>query len=372
MKRNKQLFIYLFITKLCIMKKTLFLLAAAAACTACSMDETTEVVAEGLPIDFRTAVVTRATETTISNLTQFNAVAFYTDGGLFFKQETEEIKESNTATTEHYWPTNDKELTFYAWAPVAIDLDSEPDPAVDASTITYTPEETITDQDDLITVAATGTKEENENTGVELSFKHALSQIEVQADYDGDKYTINVQGVKIANVYGTGTYTFGLENLGVEPEYGSWTDRSGMTDYDETYSSSVSLTKEAGAQSIMGEGNGTWMLIPQTLTGWNIEEDASNSDKGTYLAAYIQIKQGSEPIYPITETPDSYAWAAVPLSGTWDPNTKYTYTLHFTDGSVGTIPPGDPEEGEDILGQPIKFTVEVHPWTVEGDTSVDM
>ena len=145
-----------------------------------------------------------------------------------------------------------------------------------------------------------------------------------------------------------------------------------MTDYDETYSSSVLLTNGADAQSIMGEGNGTWMLIPQTLTGWNIEDDASNSDNGTYLAAYIQIKQGSEPIYPITGTSDEYAWAAVPLSGTWDPNTKYTYTLHFTDGSVGTIPPGDSEEGEDILGQPIKFTVEVETWTVEGEESVNM
>ena len=357
------------------MKKNLFLFVAAATCAACSMDETTEVD-QGLPIDFRTAVGTRATPIETGTLNAFQVWAFFGDGTSYFENEmfTKNAAEGNcfTSTTEHYWPT-EGELTFYAYYPT--DLSSNGGEATleskEGSKIEYTPSTTITDQKDLLTAAATGTKEANEKDGVALLFKHALSQIEVEAYYIGTKYTITVAGVKIVNVNGKGTYTF---NVG-ESNYGTWNSETTGTDYydvkyegnpitlksSEDSESAISIMGSEGSGDGSAEANGTWMLIPQMLTAW---DGTASDDAGTYLAAYIQIETtGGERIYPITEDGTEYGWAAVGINTTWNPNTKYTYKLHFTDTSAGVIPPGEDSEGEEILGDPIKFTVTVDDWT---------
>ena len=350
------------------MKKNLFLFVAAATCVACSMDETTEAD-QGLPIDFRTAVATRAA--TISAITEFNVAAFYENGNLFFTEK--ETLSDNAVTTKHYWPTDNSEVTFYAYYPT--DLSSNGGEATleskEGSKIEYTPNTTITDQKDLLTAAATGTKEANEKDGVGLTFKHALSQIEVKAYYTGTRYTITVAGVKIVNVNGKGTYTF---NAG-EDNYGTWNSETTGTDYYEVKYESDPITLEPSedsesAISIMGsegsgdgsaETNGTWMLIPQILTAWN---GTASDHEGTYLAAYIKIETiTGERVYPITEDDTEFGLAAVGINTAWDPNTKYTYKLHFSDSSAGVIPPGEEGEGENILGEPIKFTVTVDDWT---------
>ena len=349
------------------MKKNLFLFVAAATCVACSMDETTEVD-QGLPIDFRTAVATRAA--TINAITEFNVAAFYENGSLFFTEK--ETLSDNAVTTTHYWPTDNSEVTFYAYyypvespSNMTATLESK-----EGSKIEYTPSTTITDQKDLLTAAATGTKEANEKDGVALLFKHALSQIEVEAYYTGSKYTITVAGVKIVNVNGKGTYTFNAS----EDNYGTWESET-TTSYDVKYESNpITLKPSDGSESaisIMGsegsgdgsaETNGTWMLIPQLFTAW--EGTAGDTD-GTYLVAYIQIETTTgERVYPITDDDyTEFGWAAVGIDTGWDPNTKYTYMLHFTDDSAGVIPPGEEGGGENILGEPIKFTVTVDNWT---------
>ena len=357
------------------MKKNLFLFVAAATCVACSMDETTEAD-QGLPIDFRTAVATRAA--TISAITEFNVAAFYENGNLFFTEK--ETLSDNAVTTKHYWPTDNSEVTFYAYYPT--DLSSNGGEATleskEGSKIEYTPNTTITDQKDLLTAAATGTKEANEEKGVGLTFKHALSQIKVEAYYTGNKYTITVAGVKIVNVNGKGTYTF---NAG-EDNYGTWNSETTGTDYYEVKYESDPITLEPSedsesAISIMGsegsgdgsaETNGTWMLIPQILTAWN---GTASDHEGTYLAAYIKIETiTGERVYPITEDDTEFGLAAVGINTAWDPNTKYTYKLHFSDSSAGVIPPGEEGEGENILGEPIKFTVTVDDW-IGGSEEID-
>lgn len=342
------------------MKKILFLLAAAA-CAACSMDETTEID-RGLPIDFRTAVATRATVMDLSALEAFKVMAFYSgDGSPFFKEE-ETItlsgeESSKTGNSTYYWPSDDSELTFYAYAPT--DLSSKGGKVImtdkESSTIEYEPDNDIKNQIDLITAMATGKRSKNED-GVELSFQHALSQIEVQADYanaEDGQYNIIVAGVKIGNVVGSATYRF---NAGAG-YYGSWESDGEVKSYEVEYEG-VSLCKDP--QSIMGS-DGTWMLIPQQLTPW----DGSPSNTGTYLAAYIKIttKDGYREVYPATED-RGYGWAAVGIDTDWKPNHKYTYTLKFTDDSAGTIPPDpdNPGAGKPVLGKPIKFTVTVDEW----------
>lgn len=360
------------------MKKTLFLLAAAAACTACSMDETTEVAGNGLPIDFRTAVATRAQELTNSLPEDFSfkVWAFYEDNKPFFPEltltATNKGSGANTYTTEYYWPTDNSELTFYTYTP---DLGADGTESITGSsnTITYTPNSTITGQKDLATCIATGTKA-NQTEGVELAFKHALSQIEVQAYYDAGeteaKYTYKVAGVQIANVDGTAIFTFDSN----EETGGKWNDNTETSERNVPYTveyDGIDMPTSEG-ESIMGTG-GTWMLIPQNLTesAWA----GDNNNTGAYLAVKIQIKEakGDGIIYPETEAGDEeYGWAAVPIDTNWEAGKKYTYQLKFTDESAGKIPPTEEGGGEEILGYPIKFTVNVSPWESGTTEPVEM
>lgn len=349
------------------MKKNLFLFVAAATCVACSMDETTEVD-QGLPIDFRTAVGTRATPIETGTLNAFKVWAFFGDGTSYFDNETftKNTDEGNcfTSKTEHYWPT-EGELTFYAYAPIDLD-NSTPTITQMTKTISYKPASEIENQDDFITDVNTGSKADQE-TGVEMTFKHRLSQIEVKAYYTGTKYTITVFGAQIANVYESGTYTFAEDVSGD----GSWATSGNKVIYEaECAKAELTPTESSSDATSITEEKGNWMLIPQTgLSEW-ITTDATNSSEGTYLAVKIQIKEndGDAIIYPKLETStgEESEWAAVPIEINWEQNKKYIYTLHFTDTSAGVIPPG-PSGGEEILGDPIKFavTTTVEEWSDE-------
>ena len=352
------------------MKKTLFLLAAAAISTACSMDETTEVAGNGLPIDFRTAVATRSAQifNDPSDLSQFKAVAFYPDENNFFNEETFTVSDddggSYTATTSYYWPTDGSELTFYAYAPT--DLNGGTVNATrESTTIEYTPASDISKQSDFITAMNTGSIK-NQETGVDLSFKHALSQIDVQAYYvdedGGDSYTYKINSVKIVNVDGTATYTFATTSEGE----GVWTEGETSDAPTTTYEVDNNIDMPASSpETILSDG--TWMLIPQSQSAW--EGNATNS--GTYLAVKIQITdKGGALKYPRGEGitadsgDDAYGWTAVGIAPNWEQGNKYIYQLKFTDTNAGIIPPGEPGEGEPVLGGPIVFNVvSVEGWS---------
>lgn len=92
---------------------------------------------------------------------------------------------------------------------------------------------------------------------------------------------------------------------------------------------------------------------------------------------------GWEQVYPFADEPnEKCAWTAVAIPDvTWANGNKYIYTLDLTKGAgkVDPVDPGDgvnpggkdPDKGEDILGKPIFFKVEVEPW-VDQPTNVEM
>ena len=108
------------------MKQKLFLAAMAAiAMTSCSNDETLEInTGTEQAIDFRTAMATRATETTIDNLSSFYVTAFnenIIEAPYFENLEFTKDGDSSIFTSEdkYYYPGDGTDLTFYAYAPSA-------------------------------------------------------------------------------------------------------------------------------------------------------------------------------------------------------------------------------------------------------------
>ena len=365
------------------MNKMIYLCAAAALTLAsCSNDETVEV-AQQKGISFRavTGLNTRASEVTTANLSEIQVTAFwdannnkydgFTNGEVLYKKDGN--GDFNSAIPV-YWPGKDQEnekLSFTAFSNNWTGNKT----TTDKNTISVGSVEINTDVDqqaDMVYVTgATGTKVANETAGVPLVLGHALSQIQISAKSDNTVYTYQVKGIRISNV--DGEADFNVVN-------GTWSNNAANDQiYEVKYATPVTLN--GTAQSIMErkQDNGTdysdnAMLLPQgATTAWDVDVDKTNTNKGTYISVLLKIKKGTENVFP-AEGDDTYGWAAVPASFTWEKGNKYVYTLDFTNGAgrVDPVTPGpdvkpqpdgkDPDKGDKILGDPIKFTVTVTPW----------
>lgn len=347
------------------MKKALLLMSVAGlALASCTEQDEAVRANEGQAIDFRPAMaaLTRASETTNANLKSFDATALLGTSQYFrnitFSKGTGGFY---TSQDNYYWPGDDSSLDFYAWSPSANELGAEI--TIDSQTkelTDFTVAEDIADQVDFITANASGNKKENESSGVELTFDHRLSQIELRAKTDNKTYVYKVAGMRIGRPQTTGSFNFADNTWTLD----SWHD----TFVYESSCTPVTLTSDA--QNIMGE-SGNAMLLPQTLTAWDAVGDPDNVARQAYLSVLINITTADTGvrIYPFpTDTKKDengnlreYAWASIPISGTWEQGKKYIYTLDFTDGA-GNVDPDDPTPGKPVLGDPIKFTVQVNDW----------
>ncbi|WP_443897980.1 fimbrillin family protein [Paraprevotella clara] len=368
------------------MKKQIFFLAVAAmAMASCSQDETIDIN-EGKGIGFRTSAdkITRGTVTTNANINEFYVSAFDTESDTYFANQkfTGKYDDFFESDPLYYWPGDNSTLTFRAYAPATTTIGGTMSLSLsDGNTLTsFTPNSNVTNQVDLIYATATGNKEENEATGVKLTFSHMLSQIEVKAMNTNTGYEYKVKGVKIANVKKQGNLDFDKAVSTVDGDKAkAWTGLSTeKTSYTVTYNTAIELGETA--RSIMNAEGDNAMLIPQQLTAWD-GKWADEDNGGTYLGVLINIKtKDGALVYPksdVETAEEQYAWAVVAIGTDWQMGNHYIYTLDFTDGAGKTDPenpdPERPEEPEPILGGPIKFKVEVNAWTpnpvdVEWDT----
>lgn len=349
------------------MKKVSLIIAIGAALSlaSCAQDEpvSTHETVEEDAISFRPAmgVASRATETTNANLSSITVTALIGDQTLFHDIDYTKGSDSffNSATP-YYWPGDNTSVDFYAYAPNADALGA--DVVINSKQKelqSYVTPEQIADQVDFITANASGSKDANGTTGVELTFGHRLSQIEIRAKADNPNYVYKVTGARIGRPQTTATFDFSTSE---------WT----LDDWHETavYDATCpEVTLSATPVSIMGDA-GNAMLIPQTLTPWSPTGDPDNVAREAYLSVLIQITtaDGAQ-VYPFpsdTKKDENgqkrqYAWASIPLSGTWEAGKKYVYTLDFSNGA-GYVDPDDPIPGKSVLGDPIKFSVNVTDW----------
>lgn len=358
------------------MKNTLIILSLAALSTlglaSCSDDEPVEqTAANNQSIAFRPAMsgLTRAQETNNSNLSSIYVTSFM--AGKKYFNDVEFAKGTDgffTSQQEYDWPGDDTELTFYSYSPSMDELGA--DITISDNNLlqleSYVTPEQISDQKDFITASATGKRSLNETAGVPLTFSHRLAQIEIRAKSDNQTYVIKVAGARIGRAQTTGTFNFSTNQ---------WT----LDDWHETaiYDSSITpVVLGSEGVSLMGDA-GNAMMIPQTLTPWSPTGDPDNVARESYLSVLCNIttKDGIQ-FYPFPSdtTKDAngnkreYAWASIPLSGTWEQGKKYIYTLDFTYGA-GNVDPDDPNPGNPVVGQAIKFKVDVVDWN-DSDTSL--
>lgn len=366
-------------------KNFLFAAVALAAMTSCSNDEVVNVN-NGDAISFRASLdkaISRGAETNLQNLKAFNVTAvgngnnYFTNLGVTSEDGG---KSWNTASV-YYWPTFD--LAFSAYAPKEIQ-EKVNISATGGKIIGFSPKQVVAEQQDLVVAYNTGNRTDNETTGVPLHFKHALSQIAVQALCMNPKIKIEVKGVRIVNAAATADFTFpttptveSSTTLLPQNLWNNWADKNNLEKAYEIKSDKAIVLGNQPQSLMFTQGN--FMLIPQQLEKW--EENATK--QGAYLSVLCRISSidGDNEVllYPLATASepqtDKYAYSAVAIDTNWLPGKKYTYTLTFCgkDGGAGRVDPNpDPslptplpgkEGGELILGNPIKFTVTVDDWS---------
>ncbi len=322
--------------------RKLFLLmgVAAVAMTSCSNDEELSVnMGEG--ISFRTAMGTRGTETTTSNLDKFTVTALSGTetyfGGVEFVSDGQ-ANPTYASDIKYYWPVDNSELNFYAWAnagSASVEINGTGQNIVD-----FKVAKEVVNQSDVVVTNATGSKGTPPNGGVLLTFKHALSQIAVKVKNTNasSQYVVNINSVKINKVNSKASLPINYDN-DVEP-----TNSSELASY-EVGKSYILQPGTTDAETLMDNA----MLIPQQLTGWDRSEDKTNNGNGAYISLKVDIntKAGAN-VYPDASSTDTYAWIAVPISDKWVRNTKYVYTLDFANGAGFVDPNG--KDGEEDTG----------------------
>ena len=333
-----------------VLNRFVLLLGLAALVCASCVKDTVRETNEGTAIDFRVAGITRATEAQSGDIDVFYVTARASAFENNYYTDVPYIKAANgffLSSTSYYWPGS-AELQFYVYTPALDDFGQDAELAIGAGSqkiMNFTIASDLSSQKDFLVAEATGSKE-SQATGVELYFNHKLSQIEVHAKNSNPGYVYSIRGIKIAGVASRADFDFnpsaGASEWIVDP------DCDPLEVY-EIYGEGKELT--TFAQNIMGtEGNA--MLIPEQLVPWD-----KNTGEGAYLAVYAQIKTAEGAmVYPRPTSGESYGWLLVPLDTEWESGCRYVYTLDFSEGA------GMDENGTDILGGAISFTVQELHW----------
>lgn len=192
---------------------------------------------------------------------------------------------------------------------------------------------------------------------------------------------VTVKGVEVVKVVNGGTFTYPgnttTPQITVEnQDFGTGTQGTWkLGNTKATYAAGITeatLTGVSEAVDLTNEG-GELLLMPQTITGWDVDTDPSNSAGNSYFLVDCKIVNvaGESEVTLWPETGES-AKVAIPVSAiTWEQGKKYIYTFIFGEGG-GYVPPTDDDEKPEPVLVPISFTVTVDDFIPGNEINVDM
>lgn len=298
------------------MKKVLLAIAAVATITSCSQNEEFENPAQKAEIGFNTAV-TRATELTTNGLqtagfkiyayntgTSDMASAIVLPASAWIDDVAKYSEAWSMENGTYYWPLTDK-LQFFAYSPKDAVTYNDPN-GTDAGypKFTYQVATNAGGQKDLVIASAQNmTKKSSGVTSpVSLTFKHALTQINIQVVQESTDYTYTIEKVKVIDVKGKGTFEYTGVNTG------SWTTDEAETNTEYEYTLG---TFADGTSAVVSDN--ALMLIPQDITNAKISIKYST-------------EKGGSSIFNDTKE------IALPTTPAWDFGKKITYKLTLSVG----------------------------------------
>ena len=308
-----------------------------------------------------------------------------------------------TPTTKMWWATDDElgseaQATFTAFAN-ALGSAGVMENATEGKLVNVTIPATLANQKDLV-VAYNAGKRTDFISGVPLHFRHALSQIVVNATYANDadaslltngfpELVVKVKGIKFVGLKNVGTLTLPTASTAAGNAYEPvWTSVDGAESFIAAPATEATLASAAKFIDDSEAGN-PLLLMPQTTAATtNLNPTAPATVTGAYLMVEVDIDY-KEPfdhdedaetdaitnLFP--KTADATAWIAVPVDIAWKGGYKYTYTLNFSNIAAGKIAPGNADQhalenlndGDPVIQgarTPVNFLVTVEEAWIDG------
>ena len=402
------------------MKKLMFLLPVAAlAMASCSSSEDVaqNVQSPSQELKFFPAVegTTRGTIETTASISKFYVYAngnlkdAVTAGSDYTPawQAVNKVGSVWTPTNKMWWATDDElgseaQATFTAFAN-ALGSAGVMENATEGKLVNVTIPATLANQKDLV-VAYNAGKRTDFISGVPLHFRHALSQIVVNATYANDaevstddypELVVKVKGIKFVGLKNVGTLTLPTASTAAGNAYEPvWTSVDGAEEFAAAPATEATLASAAKFIDDSEAGN-PLLLMPQT-TAATTDLAATPTVTGAYLMVQVDInyKTAFKPggatykmidLYPKPTAAlsadqenadnDSWAWIAVPVDIAWKGGYKYTYTLNFSNIAAGKAAPGSTEGAEGVdagdpviknVRTPVNFLVTVEEAWIDG------
>lgn len=369
------------------MKKSIILMAVAAfAMVSCNNDEVLDLQKDEININVVGSNGSRASEIYSANNLhkEFYLSALYQDGETtkaYIPQDLiayEDGKWVNKSDTR-YWPQDENLSLDFIASNVKYNLGNQV--GIWGAKIDFTPATNVKEQVDLLYAVTKGqTRKDNAISGVNLNFRHALSQIVFNATVTNKNIKVVIKDITLANIAKTGQLAFGLSTQGSTDE--QYVRESMGADNYSSIEKPISInvpavggkanstsfkvdfedvTMEGVSSSDLTNNNAdlALMLLPHT----NVWGETDKSDKSTYADSgkpYIIVNCemyniGEKHVYDENGTPTREKEYVpihtgdflIPLDVEWNTGVKYLYTLAFG--------------GENMLPT-MKYSVTVDQW----------
>lgn len=323
----------------------------ALAMASCSSDDVVDVNPDpsGDALSFSIAVGhSRATETKLDNLGDFNVVAkgvhphggIYTnfligevgtDGNVSGETASREGTSGNTWSLDRnvYWPTSVDKALFWAWT-CSQTKNGTTSSVLPSGSFSFDNENKMLKVTDFIPRKAelksgddagywndganqvdfvTAFTEATRSSSVSLQFNHVLSQISIKAKSDNKKETdhrlVRIKGAWLVNTADKATlkstYEWSAtadETTGKQASHTlTWENASKTGDYT-AYGSFYKTPKvlqygSAGEIDLFGENGESLMLIPQTIEAWKntgTDKDLENNANNAYILLLCRVE----------------------------------------------------------------------------------
>lgn len=371
------------------MKHQLFLGAAAAimALASCASDETvSQRPAEVIDFQVSTANATRADAVYCANNlpTAFKLYAA-TEGKNYINGDNVAFaagKWTNT-TALRYWPA--QEVTFYG----IVNGEAAGFNVAAPTTTTFTVDETVAQQKDLLYARTTATKADPA-APVMLNFRHALAQIVFRAKNTNSQLYVEISGVAVNNVESQAAYTLPSANTdanildhaqATDPDpasasRGTWGTMSEPKSYAVTLPAAVEATAAGANLTDVTDATGAdyskaMLLLPVQGTTALVPTAGSKIDAnstGTYFVVKAKICNVAGSAYDAASDITLYDGdIVIPASFTWEQGKKYIYTFVFGNGNGGY----NPDDSTPVL-VPITYDCTVDDFVAGGNTDTEM
>lgn len=419
-------------------KRLLFAALFSAALVSCTKDQVVEVQQDEIKFNVVAANATKAAAVYCSNnpITSFEVWSEYTSDATiqtpvwnkYFADESVEYSNGSWSSTNvRYWPNlsdGKGSLRFYAVAGATKAVPGDPITYVEYDLQTgdaewsgngtapvikgFEPRSVVAQQEDLL-FSVQQYKERPTDGKAVLNFRHALSQIEFKAKNTSYALYVNITGVSVGNIKGTGDFT-----LPTVSTSSNWTvhGTGAVVDDNSDQNNDGAQHSTRGSWALSGNAEKVYTVSGLNVNINNTSDEAfslsTSTDDNSQVAEEVKnsmllLPQNTEPVAPAT-APTSYiavkcsiwnkavpdaasvttanevklyeGWAVVPVAFDWKPGKKYIYTFVFGNGNGGTEGGDgeDPVPGTDPVLVPIDYTVTIDDFDLIGsnDFEIDM